>query len=282
MEIRLIKIPYDIDVLWDGGCEGADLWGDGYGEHVNLLISDSGSAYVCPEGRFKDWRIYVDRTGRPWRIPLVPGMKKGSESEPKDASQKCSDIIACGLKHSPQLEESLANFLSIPRTVTPIGFLAIFDDIEFETTGEGSYFIGDPKRPYKTGHWTVRFDDTDIVMKKDSERENALYLRGLPFPTNSRNMRNCGLAPDEFFGVSEDCSWERKSSMPNFVYVESLFRSITANISPVEMEDDKALKRLAIRSVEIAIDSAREVAQDILEFEALCEQTHDVQNSEQL
>lgn len=106
------SIPYDLDdMLWDEGCGGTDLWEDECGETLALLVSDTGSAYVCPEnmptwarwGFYNHkWSLYMEPSGKAWRMEqkLVPaGSKAVRKYEHSDASEEFEDILACYENH---------------------------------------------------------------------------------------------------------------------------------------------------------------------------------------
>jgi len=106
------SIPYDLDeMFWDDGCGGTDLVGDRLGENVTLLVSDTGSAYVCPE-KWSDlralWSIYMDPQGRSWRIEdywehsITAPMGDShlyARYEYSDAFDEFGDILTCHESH---------------------------------------------------------------------------------------------------------------------------------------------------------------------------------------
>jgi hypothetical protein len=87
-------IPYDVDFLWNDGCDGSDWWEDDAGDSVEMIVSDTGSAYICPKKSDAFWRIYVDRWGQAWELERWP-RPKSDIYEVSDASQELAEILEC-------------------------------------------------------------------------------------------------------------------------------------------------------------------------------------------
>ncbi|MFA4875113.1 MAG: hypothetical protein WC956_08235 [bacterium] len=96
------RIPYDLDPMGGGGCEGRDLWPDSYGEEVLLLVSDAGSAYICPEKLKADWRIFIGPGGRAWKLLKWPANSKDASYESEDAREQAAGILSCALRKRPE------------------------------------------------------------------------------------------------------------------------------------------------------------------------------------
>ena len=103
------SIPYDVDFLWNEGCGGSDLWGDDAGTSVNLLVSDTGSAYVCPKGSEGFWRIYVDRWSQAWELGRWP-RPSSNDYEVSDATEEFADILECAEGSDPTAAEAVKSF----------------------------------------------------------------------------------------------------------------------------------------------------------------------------
>jgi hypothetical protein len=103
------SIPYDVDFLWSEGCGGSDWWDDDAGTSVNLLVSDTGSAYVCPSGSEAFWRIYVDRWGQPWELGRWP-RPSSDDYEASDASDEFADILECAETSDTAAVEAAQSF----------------------------------------------------------------------------------------------------------------------------------------------------------------------------
>lgn len=105
--IAKYRIPFDIDQLTNGGCGGRDILPDSYGEKVTLLISDTGSAYICPEDTGGRLRSYIDRSGSERWIEAFPGSidRKGWRLERWPSFY---DIFLCARKSGIKIERSVS------------------------------------------------------------------------------------------------------------------------------------------------------------------------------
>lgn len=255
MEITTFKIPYDIDILWDGGCEAGDLWDDRYGDEVMLLVSDSGSAYVCPEGSRNDWRIYVTPQGEAWRLPMTTDGRTQSEKPPWDASAKLGDILACGLGTAPDLEAVLQGLFDQSRPAPPMHLASVFSGHEVEA----SY------------GWTISFQGADILLNKDSSSNTAIYMRGIPFITFSRDVLDCGPAPSEWLIMEETCNEVRESYIPQEDDIRELFDEITEE----PLDHSTPYERAAIGAARVVLEAGLATIAQIREFEAACKETRE-------
>lgn len=255
MEITTYRIPYDIDVFWDGGCESGDLWDDRYGDEVKLLVSDSGSAYICPEGDHNSWRIYVTPQGDAWRLPMTTNGRTGSEDPPRDASAKFGDILACGLDTAPDLEVVLQGLFDQNRPTPPIHLASAFSGYEVEALNG----------------WTISFQGADILLSIDSSSNTAIYMRGIPFITYSRDVIDCGPAPSEWFIMEETCNEVRESYIPQEDDVRELFDEITEGLP----DNATPYERAAIGAARVVLEAGLATTAQIREFEAACEETRE-------
>lgn len=105
-EIKAYRIPYDIDIWWDGGCGGSDRLPDDLGKSVLFSVSDYGTAYLCPEGPDKSWRIYVDSFGFARHFTALPGGKEDTRWH-IGGWPNFTDVLSCGLGVDPSLASSL-------------------------------------------------------------------------------------------------------------------------------------------------------------------------------
>lgn len=257
MEITTSRIPYDIDTLWDGGCESDDWWDDGYGDEVNLLLSDSGSAYVCPEGNRDGWRIYVTPQGNAWRLPMTTGSRKQSEEPPWEASTKFGDILACGLGTTPDLETALQELYDQSRPTPPTHLASAFSGYEIEASNG----------------WTVSFQGPDLLLSNDSRSNTEIYMRGIPFITFSRDVLDCGPAPSEWFIMEEKCSEERESYIPQEDHIRDLFDEIVEG----PLDDATPYMRMAIGAARVILEAGLATIAQIREFEAVCAEAKETQ-----
>lgn len=112
-----VKIPYDIDPWFGWGCGDGDLWPDDYGEGVRLMISDAGSAYICPDNPDGDWRIYVGPGG----AKMITGMyEEDSDVVSEDASSELVKVVGCAFESGMGDADAVQRLLSITGAADPI------------------------------------------------------------------------------------------------------------------------------------------------------------------
>jgi len=156
-------IPYDVDFLWNEGCGGDDLWDDDAGTSVKMIVSDTGSAYVCPEKSDGFWRIYVDRWGQAWELGRWP-RPKSPDYEVSDASVEFAEIMECAERSDPAAAEAVRKFsicsiyhpnraihamqiglvVALPESFSVLGT----DDWAFTFSEEGIIFENDTNSKY--------------------------------------------------------------------------------------------------------------------------------------
>ncbi len=120
MEIKAsIRIPYDIDPWFGWGCGDSDLWADDYGDGVRLMISDAGSAYLCPDNFAGDWRIYVGPGG----ARKITGLHvDGDNVASVGAMAELLKIVDCAFESGQGDADAVRQLVSIPQAEDPIQF----------------------------------------------------------------------------------------------------------------------------------------------------------------
>jgi|GEM_PF-1599212 len=161
---RYDKIPYDVDFQWNDGCGGKDIWTDEAGTSVSMLVSSSGSAYVCPEGRDGFWRIYVDSYGQAYELGRWP-RPSSRDYDISDASKEFGEVLACaGIEHLPARQcrmTALHGMRSGLEVALPAGFGI-----------DGVY------------DWSVAFDEDEMVLKNEHNWDR-FYVDAVPIVSNT-------------------------------------------------------------------------------------------------
>jgi len=255
MEISNFRIPYDVDILWDGGCGSDDWWGDGYGERVNLLISDSGSAYLCPEGDREDWRIYVTPQGSAWRLPMVPDGYGSSEDPPWEADSKYGDILACGISTVPGLEEALLELYGESRAAPARGLAVAFSGTEIDL---------------RNG-WSLAFDGAEMSLSTNRGRQTSINVSGASLITHARTTEECRAVPSEWFLYDIRCEDVRRTEVPDVNRARSKFERIL----DASLQTATPYARMVIIAARALFEAGARATAEIWEFEATCRSMED-------
>ena len=94
LDIKTLKVPYDIDTFWNDGCGGSDWFKDKYGKNVNFVLDSSGAIYICPENPSDLWRIYYNPLGNEVEMQGFPASESFDVGS-SFGSPELEDIIDC-------------------------------------------------------------------------------------------------------------------------------------------------------------------------------------------
>lgn len=198
MNIKLLRIAYDVDHIWDDGCRGSDFLPDSFGDESLLLISESGSAYVCPEGMAGEWRVYVDSCGRQARLASQPGEQRPDVGH-FGGWPSFIDVVACGLAANPQIAESIALVGLCEGNNEPKPIPAMFEGLLIETGG------------YK-----IEFEKDRVSLKN---YDTTYWIDGSGLPQKLVEEENCGPSGDYY---EEQCVPTEKRYIPTEVGLRDL------------------------------------------------------------
>jgi hypothetical protein len=247
------SIPYDVDFLWNEGCGGSDWWDDDAGTSVNLLVSDTGSAYVCPSGSEGFWRIYVDRWGQPWELGRWP-RPSSKDYEVSDASDEFADILKCAGESGPVTAEAMQKFKICSLYHQNQAIHAMQLGLEVALPKSFSMLGADD--------WALTFVEDGIIMDNDT---NSKYF----FVDNVPIVSNLYEAPE----VNDDWADDHNHvdiDIMEATDAETLVQIVSAFLSGAE--NAAGLERAAMELAAKAFDRACSTRFEIEAFEKACYQ----------
>ncbi len=239
------RIPYDLDPLWDDGCEGTDVWPDSYGKQVLILLSDTGSAYICPERMDNKWRIFMGPGGRAWKLLGWPANEEDNAYESVDAGAQAAEILSCALRSSPEMGPTVRSMV------------------------DGSFFNSNPGLP-------IMLRGMEIALSRESWRKWRLVA------DSGRLELSCGSKKYVVDEVPIAASWEEYCDVDpewNVVACErdnNVYRFLAEDMKEVtELLATKLLhangaERVAVEIALMAFERGWANVQEIERFEAAC------------
>ena len=186
-DIITYKIPYDVDILWDSGCNGTDWLWDENGENVLVKFSEHGSVYIRPEGSYA-WQIYRDPFGNEMKASSFPGNPVRKYEHITEALDY-EEVLECALVNGINMNENIfseatqsIDLVKPPKFIdgaqvafgnTEISFDE--DKMEFQIDGL-TYYANSFGKIVKECEYQALMRDTETMRQLEYTREGVCWL----------------------------------------------------------------------------------------------------------